>query len=179
MHYQIPRACIKQVETNANISCSFSLPLTPPNITCWWVYLTWVQCFPVAIATRETDWAAWAGRAARTTGCALAPPSRVEEFKEVIVLCGMSSGMQDVCLFWGGSGLYHMLEANDFEDNGTIVWYMCDTVLAHGRLLSPTYTFSSDILKVSPMKLNPHSGHGRRHQQRWMENLSPENIYWK
>lgn len=38
-----------------------------------------------------------AGSAARTTGCALAPPSRVEEFKEVIVLCGMGSGMQDVC----------------------------------------------------------------------------------
>lgn len=58
------------------------------------------------MATRKTDWAAWAGSAARTTGCALAPPSRVEEFKEVIVLCGMGSGMQDVCrafhLFFSG-----------------------------------------------------------------------------
>lgn len=40
------------------------------------------------------------GSAARTTGCALAPPPRVEEFQEVIVLCGMVSGMQDVWLFF-------------------------------------------------------------------------------
>lgn len=84
------------------------------------------------------------------------------------------------CLpFLGGSGLYHMQEANDFDDNGTIVWYMCDFVLAHGRLLSPTYTFSSDILKVLLMKLNPHAGHGCRQQQRWVESLKPENIHGK
>lgn len=53
------------------------------------------------MATRTADWPAWAGSAARTTGCGLAPPSRVEEFKEVIVLCGMASGMQDVCLILG------------------------------------------------------------------------------
>lgn len=91
------------------------------------------------MATSTTDWAAGAGSAARTTGCALAPPSRVEEFKEVIVLCGMGPGMQDVCRFFFvlfcfalffslGSKLYHMLDATGFEDNVTPVWYMSDTV---------------------------------------------------
>lgn len=78
------------------------------------------------MATKEPDWAAWAGSAARTTGCALAPPPGVEEFKEVIVLCGMSSGMQDVCHFFFffpffilSSESYHMLKATGFEDNAT------------------------------------------------------------
>lgn len=56
--------------------------------------------------------------------------------------------------------------------------HVCDTVLAHGCLRSPTSTFSSDGLQGSTGKseLPPPSADTLGADASWMENLSPENI---
>jgi len=107
----LPRDCIPMPTWSDRrhdlIAPQLSKAISPPSVPAKCERV----CFPVAEATRNNrSRPPWAGSAARTTGSALAPPSRAEEFKEVIALCGMRRGMQAVGRFMfvsvGRAGLW-------------------------------------------------------------------------
>lgn len=84
----------------------------------------WAQCF-WSLRQRGDQGTACAGSAVRTTGCALALSPGVEEFKEVIVLRGMKSGMWNVCallLACFTIMLQSRVGADAFEDKARSVW---------------------------------------------------------